>query len=161
MQTKAQVLSHNTSPQSRISTRLQQTFFHSSRTQHSPSFSPHTPFRPPFRVLSSAHWATAAPRHSINPSSGLDNSKGPTICMQKPPLCVLVIGLRVRTQTSLPTIQEEMVRRNRAGNTSILSLLLSTVLISMPIMLLTVKLWGSEHCLLRFALQCSKYGDDS
>jgi hypothetical protein len=161
MQTKAQVLSRNISPQSLISTRLQQTCSHSFQTQHSPACSPHTPFRLPFPVLSSAHWATAVPRHSINPSSGLDNSKGPTICMQKPPSCALVIGLRVRTQTSLPTIQEGMVRQNRAGNTSILSLLLSTVLISMPIMPLTVKLWASGHCLLRFALQCSRYGDDS
>lgn len=161
MQTKAQVLSHNTSLQSRISTRLQLTCSQSFQTQHSPAFSPHTPFRPPFRVPSSAPRATAVPRHSTNPSSGLDNSKGPTIFMQKPPLCVQVIGLRVRTQTNLPTIQEGMVRRNRAGNTSILFRLLSTVLISMHITPLTVKLWGSGHFLLRFALQCNKFGDDS
>lgn len=161
MQTKAQALSHNTSLQSRISTRLQQTCSHSFQTQHSPAFNPHTPFRPPFPVLSSAHWATAVPRRSTNPSSASDSSKGPIIYMQKPLSCVLVIGLRVRTQTSLPTIQEGMVRRNRAGNTSVLSLLLNTVLISMHIMPLTVKLWGSGHFLLRFALQCSKYGDDS
>jgi hypothetical protein len=140
---------------------LQQIFSPSSQTRHSHAFSPHTPFHPPFPVLFSAHWVIVVPQRSINPSSPLDNSKGPIIYMQRPLSCVPVIGLRVRTQTSLPTIQEEVAGINRAGNTSTLSLLPNTVLISMPIMPLTEKHWASGHFLLPFALQCSKYGDDS